>query len=189
MSIVFYTAEGLKGIPENTFVQLDGDSDRSVAIVGGSLIEQRLQELLKSKFPDTPNTMGIVRDRFRSSGALGTFSVATDIAYLFQLISEAAYDELVMIRKVRNRFAHDLAISSFDQEPICDWCSHLKLVDEILPPRKNLRPRGPVSTGEASVVWGGPTNFLRRPRDKFISTAAMFNDRLVKALSHSDKAL
>ena len=49
------------------------------------------------------------------------------MAYLLDLINKDQYDDLNLIRKIRNSFAHQLDAVTFDFPEIKSRCSHLKL--------------------------------------------------------------
>lgn len=159
MAIIFYDEDGKKGIPDDTFDQLAKDSDRAVGIVGGSIVEQRLTELLLSRFPSGDIKEKIVERLFQSGGALGSFSVKIDAAYLFGLLTDVAWRELVTIKDIRNRFAHYLDISSFQNDRIKGLVANLKLIEQTIPTTHDTTPGIKVSTG-ASISWGRPSNYL-----------------------------
>ncbi len=52
-----------------------------------------------------------------------------DIAFMFHLISKAAHDDLVIMKDIRNRFAHDLEVADFNDQSIAAKCANLKLVE------------------------------------------------------------
>ena len=57
---------------------------------------------------------------------LGTFNSRILSAYCLGLIGSKEYFELNLIRKIRNKFAHDLETLSFDNQSIQSYCTNLK---------------------------------------------------------------
>ncbi len=90
-------------------------SDRDAAILGGSILEELLNRLLRKKLVQSP----IFEDAIENSnGSLSTFSNKIQLSYLMGLISKKMYDNLTVIRKIRNKFAHEIVGSSFENEQI-----------------------------------------------------------------------
>jgi DNA-binding MltR family transcriptional regulator len=56
---------------------------------------------------------------------LGNFSNKITITYCLGLIDKVVKDDLTLVRKIRNKFAHDL-LASFEDEQIKSWCIKLK---------------------------------------------------------------
>src|SRR4051794_34378311 len=83
------------------------DSDRSVAILCGAMVDRVLMDRLISHFRpmDKPN-----RDRlFTGEGApLAALSARIKIAFALDIISPTERDELNCIREIRNAFAHSI---------------------------------------------------------------------------------
>ena len=106
--------------------ELSSDSDRAVAIIAGSMIETRLETSILCRTRRDP----IIEDRlFQPSGPLGSFTTKIDLAYLFGLITEPAYRDLVILKDIRNAFAHKLSIKNFNTTSIKDKTMNLNLVE------------------------------------------------------------
>ena len=95
--------------------ELDGDSDRAVAIICAALIDEKLTDCLvkymhaKKKITD---------DLFSPSGALGNFAVRADVGFLIGMYGEVAHQDLRTIAKIRNAFAHQTKVNSFSMSPV-----------------------------------------------------------------------
>ena len=90
-------------------------SDRDAAILGGSILEELLNRLLRKKLVQS----SIFKDAIENSnGSLSTFSNKIQLSYLMGLISKKMYDNLNIVRKIRNEFAHEIVGSSFENEQI-----------------------------------------------------------------------
>lgn len=171
----FHTKEGKEGIPDNTFDQLEHDSDRAAGVVAGTFVEQRLTELLRSRWPKTPLATKLDEKLTHSSSPLGSFSVKIDVAHLFGLITETARNELQQMKEIRNRFAHRLDISSFTHQEISSRCSNLNLFTTVIgkAPPPFVRPQEKLE--EAEHRFGAPNDYWRNPRSRYIFTAMTFN--------------
>lgn len=90
-------------------------SDRDAAILGGSILEELLNRLLRKKLVQSPIFKEAIEN---SNGSLSTFSNKIQLSYLMGLISKKMYDNLTVIRKIRNEFAHEIVGSSFENEQI-----------------------------------------------------------------------
>lgn len=109
------------------------ESDRGAAVLAGSYIESYLAGFLKAHMINEANTEKL----FTQFGPLSSFSQRIEISYAFGLIEKSAYEDLHVIRKIRNYFAHHPKDASFDSSPVRDW------VD-------NLGVSGPLVTSEES---------------------------------------
>jgi DNA-binding MltR family transcriptional regulator len=54
-------------------------------------------------------------------------------AYCLGLITKDQYDDLNLIRRIRNKFAHRLHDLSFKDKEILDWCNSLKMPKKTIP--------------------------------------------------------
>jgi DNA-binding MltR family transcriptional regulator len=105
-------------------VQLDNETDRAVALIVTAWLDDALTEMIKRKLVKDKK---VVEEMFRDNAALGTFSSRIGLAYLIRRISKVVYNNLQMIRKIRNDFAHDRENLKFSDESISDRCKNLFL--------------------------------------------------------------
>lgn len=102
--------------------EFKAETDRGAALVGGALIDNRLEQLLRAHFLENTTS-----DKLLSSAApLGAFSSRIDVSYALGLITEVEYRECVLIRRIRNDFAHRLHGLTFSSPEITDRCKELK---------------------------------------------------------------
>lgn len=119
----YYYGKGENRIGPNPFEQIEFDSDRAAGIVAGSIVERRLEQALQSRLrTDQPD---IVDDLFRPSGPLGPFSSKISLAYLMGILTDQAHKDLANLKNIRNKFAHDLELDSFDAPSTRDRCKNL----------------------------------------------------------------
>ena len=69
----------------------------------------------------------IIEEMFAPCRAFGDFGAKVDLGYLIGLYSKKAHKELNTIRRIRNDFAHQLELNSFDRDDIRDRCEDLIL--------------------------------------------------------------
>jgi hypothetical protein len=110
-------------------------------------VEIHLTKLIKRAFIPEVKTAskGTVQETlFHTSGPLGAFSTKIRLAYIMGMISSEFYKDLQIMREIRNRFAHNTEIGSFDVPEISSRCFNFSLVDKY------------VADTEAGI-HGGPT--------------------------------
>jgi hypothetical protein len=118
--------------------ELQSESDRTVAIVGGAWVEEGLVGLLQAAFqPDLTDWKKIAG----TFGSLSAFATKIDLAFLLRLVSRQVAKDLTNIREIRNDFAHNIVHKktndrlSFEEQGIRRKClslgcvEHLKLTD------------------------------------------------------------
>jgi DNA-binding MltR family transcriptional regulator len=168
--MVLFTSEMFKHSPSIT--ELQTQTDRGVAIVGGSFVETFLEKLLKSFLRSDDETA--LREMFRTSGPLGTFSAKIRLGFLLRFYGAKAHRELHFIKDIRNRFAHELGHISFSSRPIDQWCRELKLVDGYF----NHISEKPRLAGVPGMRFfedkAEADTHLSKERNRFVETCRMF---------------
>lgn len=99
-------------------------------------LDQDLEQLLRTVMIDDPSVSTLMKD----DRLLGSFSSKLKLAHALGLISEMIRKDLYFLNKIRNAFAHEADVTSFDVAPVCDLCKNLSAKEEKawqgLPPRK-----------------------------------------------------
>src|SRR5271170_3163158 len=90
--------------------ELKTSGDRAAAIVAATLVEEHLIGAPKACLH---RNQKVTNDFFRISGPVGTFVARIDLAFLVGVFGAAAHRELLIIKEVRNLFAHDLRLKGF----------------------------------------------------------------------------
>ena len=85
---------------------------------------RNLKYLLRSRMVPDEN---VIQERFAPGRAFGDFGVKIDLGYLISMYSKQAHKELVTIKRIRNDFAHQLEVNSFDRDDMRDRCRNLVL--------------------------------------------------------------
>lgn len=100
---------------------LNSESDRGTVLISTAMLDDLLQRVITSFLLDHPDTVKLI-DGFNAP--LGTLSSRCLAAHAMGLISSREYSELGIMRKIRNRFAHDIHVS-FDDQQMKDLCRNL----------------------------------------------------------------
>ena len=150
------------------------ENDRTVGIVGGSILEARLEEKLKSqlKAADNKDDQKILDDFFQGLGPLATFSAKIRLGYLMKLYSYTVYSELNAIKDIRNFFAHDRMPVGFDSPEISKFINKLKLIENHIRPISELDEQAERKAG--ILYTQNPAASYNTPKWRFISTFGMF---------------
>jgi hypothetical protein len=114
---------------QSILAALDNDSERAIAILIGSMIENRLERAMLARFCREKK---IERRVFSPAGALGTFGAKIDLAFLIGLVSPEGHKNLSILKDIRNLFAHDLDIRDFRSQQIKDKTANFDLIDSYV---------------------------------------------------------
>ena len=98
------------------------ETDRGVALSGSAMLENQLGEILGSFFVPNKGSKILLSD---SNAPLASFSARAAAALALGLISRDEFEEMNLIRKIRNKFAHNVLVS-FSQRDIAGYCSSLR---------------------------------------------------------------
>lgn len=99
------------------------ESDRGAVLVYASMLDELLRRSIQVRLvqhKDTPK----LTDGFNAP--LGSFGARTLAALALGVISDDEYEELQLIRKIRNDFAHSMTMS-FKEPSVIGRCKLLKL--------------------------------------------------------------
>lgn len=112
----------------------DEKTDRGVCIMASDLLDNLLKELLNLKLIGSNN---LKEDLFSYTGPLGTFSSRQKLAYSTGLLHKETYDDLQIIRRIRNKFSHSHLHLDFNTNKISNeiknMVSHIYNVKESEP--------------------------------------------------------
>lgn len=98
------------------------ESDRGAALASAAMLDERLKDILLSFLADVPAR----RDLLEGFNApLGTFSARCSAAYALGLLEENEFQEITLIRKIRNEFGHSWTDARFDRGRVADLTANL----------------------------------------------------------------
>ena len=140
------------------FAQGDNESDRSIILIRGALVEEALQRAILNRMRSLNHAER--RRLFDNPFApLSSFSGKIAIAYAIKLIGPSTRDDLDCIREIRNAFAHTIVNIDFSTKEVMDHCAHLQ-----------LPARFPPGSGPHDLSWPPST---AEPRRLFLATAQL----------------
>jgi len=145
--------------------------DRNIVIMGASFLEMALMHVLRAFLPEDDKE---VEKLFNSSnGALATFSSKISMAYALGLMDKIVKDDLHLIRKIRNEFAHNLVVT-FDDKKIADWCKSLQWHKEAMlrqpPPDATIRDLFQVGVHQVIAHLHGCISIARGEKRKVLNS-------------------
>ena len=101
--------------------EINQGTERSVALMIGALIEDRLRSVIEQRISHlTPDEMA---DFFSDNGPASDFASRIKIAYALGGIPAWIWDDVNLIREIRNAFAHTRLQLSFADKELTDLCS------------------------------------------------------------------
>ena len=125
-------------------------NDRAIAIVGATFLDTLLEHILINFLVNDEKE---VRRFLQPDQSMGTYGSRTTTVYCLGLIGKMIRDDLRLVGKLRNRFAHDLK-ASFDEEPVRSWCLSLKWheVSMFRQPPEDATPRDIFQVGVNQLI-------------------------------------
>lgn len=109
-------------------ISLLAESDRGSVLMAAAFIEDKITQLLETYMVQNKT---IQKKIFDGNGALATFSSKIDISFLLGLIPKNIYNDLGILRKLRNDFAHNAKSITFQTDYIKDKCNTLQVVSKV----------------------------------------------------------
>jgi DNA-binding MltR family transcriptional regulator len=108
--------------------ELQEESDRGAAIIAATFLDAQLRELLSRFLIDERKVVDdLLGTDEMADRPLSSFSSRIKAAYCMGLISQSMYYDLEKIRRIRNKFAHEMHGYTFDEQEIVSWCKSLKM--------------------------------------------------------------
>lgn len=102
--------------------EIMSESDRGAILIGTAYLDDSLHVLLDAVFVDDK----VVLDLLKDGGAFGTFHRRIHLAYGIGLITKKLYNDIEVIRGIRNELAHGYGRCSFETSEIVDKCKRLE---------------------------------------------------------------
>ena len=103
--------------------EFQAESDRACAVLGAAFLGEQLRSLLTAFLVDD---LAQVEGLFEGAAApLSSFASRTQMAYMLGFLSPSQHRDLDLIRRIRNKFAHDLHGVSFTSPSIASRCAEL----------------------------------------------------------------
>jgi hypothetical protein len=112
--------------------ELTHDSPRAAIIVGASVLDYALEELIKSRLRE-PKSSDEENELFSETGVFNSFRKKISMAYFMRLIGPTARKDFELIRRIRNEVAHNMNPVSFELDTIANRCRELVFAKESIP--------------------------------------------------------
>ena len=106
-----------------------GLPDRIAGLIWPVLIDRRLQATISGRWCDDSKG-DVLRYLFEDSGPLGNAGARVRVGFAIGLYDEDMFGDLKLIVKIRNEFAHEPSVHSFDDFPIQNYVNDLKLIEK-----------------------------------------------------------
>ena len=101
---------------------LNEESPRGKVLVSTGFLEEQLKQILMAFSADCPQALELIEG---GNAPLGTMSARITACYAFGLITKDEHDDLHLVRRIRNEFAHDIH-TTFDTQSVANRCRELK---------------------------------------------------------------
>ena len=108
----------------------DPAHQRAAGLMWPAIVERRINKLFEAALRKDPV---LQKELFRPSGPLGTYGVKVRLSYMFGWFGKDVFDDLILIGKIRNRFAHAIEAKDFSDQQIATWLRNMNAF-RILPP-------------------------------------------------------
>jgi len=95
------------------------ESDRGAAVVAASLLDKKLEDLVRTYFESVSSpSKGMVDSLFAPMAPLSSFSAKIHLCFLMGLLDKEQLHDLDLVRKLRNDFAHSSGEADFTDPAI-----------------------------------------------------------------------
>ena len=133
-------------------------------------METILEHILIELFPEDEKEVDIL---LTYEKPLGTYSNKVRMVYCLGLIEKMVMQDLKLLGKIRNRFAHDLRVS-FGDKDISGWCRQLKWHREVFfshetPKNATIRDLYQVGVNAAIGYLNGIVSIARGQKRRIVS--------------------
>lgn len=120
--------------PGELTAELLGESDRASVILAASQLDDLLANAIALKMSESVEILaGEVDQIFKASGPLGSFSARAEIANLFGVIDNRLFEQLYILREMRNACAHSKHPITFASPLLRNVAVHLHAPRGITP--------------------------------------------------------
>ena len=120
--------------------ELEGENERSAAIVGAAWLDELLAELIATALRQDDVSKRLLDPE--AQGPISGYSTRVRVAYALSLINVEHMEDLILVGRIRNLFAHKVHRSSFDNETVRKYCTKLKTGLRVASQEARTTPRG-----------------------------------------------
>lgn len=118
----------------NKYIQkeLKGTSDRALVLICCAVLDTQLEELLSEFLIEGYEKQK--KELFTHNGSLGTFSNKIEMAFFCGIISSHEKNIINTMRRIRNKFAHEIEILNLEEQSVKDLCMNLSIPEKMYVP-------------------------------------------------------
>lgn len=157
-------AKKLEELPKpyhtSVMTEIEQQTDRGAAIIGGAYVDIVLRKAITTKFVDIED---IVDGLFENRGPLQDFGARMQMALVLGVYGRQAYEDLRVIKDVRNMFAHAAEAVDFTNQRVADRCKNLWFPKKI---QYGKRPKPTTARGlyvrAVELITDGLYDSMRR---------------------------
>jgi DNA-binding MltR family transcriptional regulator len=113
----------------------DETSDRARAIVLAAILEDHLTAVLKFLMR---RDEAVAKELFKSTGPLGPFGTKIRMGYMLRVLHQTTYKDFLIVSRIRNRFAHDLILTTFEDQQITAWIKNMHVYSILVQMAEHL---------------------------------------------------
>lgn len=172
--------------PDEREAFFNRDSDRAKAIVLASIVENHLTEVIKRTFLTEEK---IWNELFQPSGPLGDFATKIRLAYMAKMIDEPLKNDLLVMSKIRNEFAHKLTVKSFNAQRVRDLIKTMHSYRVILRIRHQKLPDNKYAKVWIKGMKDLKAKALRSMRRTYIECAGHVIHHLIQDIEYRAGAI
>lgn len=114
---------------DHLFKMINHGSHMACVLIAGSYLDKCLAAMLKRRIAKCKET----NELLAPNGSLSTFSARITMAFVLGLITKITHDNLNVVRKIRNHFAHHHLDMTFADLGVQSLCHGLQLPKTSLP--------------------------------------------------------
>ena len=96
------------------------ETDRACAVLGAAYLDEILRKSIETFFPVKNKLDDLM------NGPLSGLHTRILVAHCLGIIDDDMCDDLMLIKKIRNEFAHQIHGLTFSEHKIVNWCASLK---------------------------------------------------------------
>ena len=165
----------------------DSAQPRAAGVMWPALVERRVDSLFEAALrPDKKN----YDELFQPSAALGNYGAKVKLAYMLGWIHEDIYRDLLILAKIRNRFAHAIEAKDFSDQKITTFLGNMKVykfIPGILEDAKKKAAIDPSVINLATVSV--TTQMVENQQSGFRFCIDLMIDHLEKCKANMEKNL
>ena len=166
------------------FEALRGETDRAAAVLGPAYVDAALERLFRARL-----IAGASDDVFKYGGPLGSFSARIEMSYALGWIPKSLRDDLHLMRKIRNAFAHDFNHRlSFESDQVTQRTLSLTLNQQFADMAEVSTAKTPDRQRAEAMRAAMVSGLVGTPRRRFemaVANAEVFLGNTVRASTHA----